>query len=584
MATNNQLLDISNQLSLTCFLNSLLKEYAQFAISEDRKKVIFPISNDANLEAEIQKYSELGCHNYTGRNYLEKNGIKTLLSFELFILQISDHLAVQMQSSEADKKMFVKRVFDSRNNILESLQFRLNHNNLFDPLSFDFVQAEQGLLIGHNFHPTPKIRDEFDLQDMQKYSPEFASKFPLKWILCHPNRVHHSLAKSFTNLKWTTELLQDEGLAQNQVVVKYLEQGFIPYPMHPWQYEVLKKDVDVASYFFMGEFIDLPVSPNKLWKPTSSLRSIYREDAPYMLKFSMTLKLTNSIRHLLAHEVGRGLQLRDVLNSTLGLEFQKKNPQFKVLTEPAFLAFKNKKGEIIEGSILLCRENLFEKENSSTKAVLATLTQKPIFGTGYIQRALEQSNDHLTADEKCMKWFDGYLHAVVRPLIDAQANYGIMMGAHQQNLILELKNGYPVKSYFRDCQGTGYSELGLTNFSALVDSVNPDCGNIVTSEMGNILFGYYLILNSTFNVISSLAEPDGNLEKKLIKKLFEFLMQSKMSNPKDTFFLDYLLTSPYLMHKGNFICSIKSINENTTENPFAIYCKIKNPLVEFVED
>ena len=75
----------------------------------------------------------------------------------------------------------------------------------------------------------------------------------------------------------------------------------------------------------------------------------------------------------------------------------------------------------------------------------------------------------------------------------SQADYGLLFGAHQQNLLITLKDGYPDKVYFRDCQGTGYSHVArelLENGSSGEHHVD--------ETLGNRLFTYYLIINSTF--------------------------------------------------------------------------------------
>ena len=64
------------------------------------------------------------------------------------------------------------------------------------------------------------------------------------------------------------------------------------------------------------------------WKATSSLRTVFTENSPYMLKFSLSLKLTNSVRHLLPKEVDRGLQLYDVVKSAKFEDFKKDFEKF----------------------------------------------------------------------------------------------------------------------------------------------------------------------------------------------------------------------------------------------------------------
>lgn len=181
--------------------------------------------------------------------------------------------------------------------------------------------------------------------------------------------------------------------------------------------------------------------------------------------------------------------------------------------------------------------------------------------------------------ERAREWFRAYLRVAVRPLIDAQSRFGIAMGAHQQNLVLGFRDGLPDRAYFRDCQGTGYSELGFKNFRE-VPSIQRSNGNILTEEMGNYLFSYYLILNSTFNVITAIAGSGWVSEEELIEVYREMLREMRAANPPDLSCLDYLLSAKSLMHKGNFLCSVQNTNENTIENPLSIYLPVENPGAE----
>ncbi|MFN3454250.1 MAG: IucA/IucC family protein [Pseudobdellovibrio sp.] len=574
-----QLLKIADLHSATCFLNSLFKEWDGFVIDYDNESIKVALSKESYLEMPIKKISVLGRHKYTGDFYLVRQEERVLLNFDEMIELLSSHLENVFNADTSSLKLFKKRVLESRDNILKSIKYRLKNETVLKTNDFSFEDAEQALLVGHNFHPTPKIRDQFTDLDMQMYSPEFGAQFSLQWLLCSVEILHQGFAESFNEKMWTHELLKSEKL--NSDHLKSLDQGFMPVPMHPWQYDVLKQNKDVSYYIKSGKIIEFEREQRFLWKPTSSLRSLYRNDAPYMLKFSMTLKLTNSIRHLLVHEVERGLQMRDVLNTKKGQDYLKSQGLFQVISEPAYVALKDQEGSIIEESIVVCRENPFSKGSEKNKAVLATVAQDALLSheDSFIVNLLKNNSDPLSLKDKKKKWFQNYLKVVVKPLTLAATQYGIVMGAHQQNIVLDFENGYPIKAYFRDCQGTGYTELGFSNFSDEVRSLNRSNGNILSLEMANYLFGYYLILNSTFNVISVLADEKDLSEEDLIQDLRDYMSSLKAEGVKDEAFLNYVLESPYLMHKGNFICSFKSINENTTENPLAIYSKIKNPLI-----
>ncbi|RYZ82703.1 MAG: hypothetical protein EOP04_21525, partial [Proteobacteria bacterium] len=160
----------------------------------------------------------------------------------------------------------------------------------------------------------------------------------------------------------------------------------------------------------------------------------------------------------------------------------------------------------------------------------------------------------------------------------AQAQYGILLGAHQQNIIIDLKDGLPAGLYFRDCQGTGYSELGVKLYRNSVPGFAESVGNLLDETVGNHLFTYYVVINSTFGTIAALADSGGVDERDLLKLLREKLIALRSSEPRDVSCLNYLIDSPVLMQKGNFLCSISGMNENTTSNPHSIYNAMENPI------
>lgn len=562
---------LSHHHSATSFLNALFLEWK--GAERTTEQFIVPLKKNERIIIPLKKFSLLGRHHYQGEFFLEDAyGAQTELSFKALAKKICQHLAPEFGTTDVQIEDFLSRVNNSVRNIELSLSKRSKDIEDLYNSSVDFKAAEQGLFIGHTFHPTPKSRSEFSDADYEVYSPEMGGHFALEWILVKPEIFFQKLSSGFKHESWLTDLFVSEMGADK------LAQGFLPFPIHPWQKKFIFEHSDVASYLKDGLIKELGTT-DKQWYPTSSLRTIYSDHAEYQLKFSMNVRLTNSIRHLLVKELDRGLQVHDVFTHQLGLEFSEHNPQFQVIHEPAYAALKDKQDNPIQISLMMGRFNPFNEKNEAV--VLATLTQDhPHFEQNLIQNyiqkyATQEATDLNTASKL---WFIEFLIVALRPLLKAQSEYGILLGSHQQNMILEVKDNRPYKSYFRDCNGTGYTGMGYELFHSSVQSLVKENGNILEGEEANFLFGYYIIINSTFNVISSIAHSGWISEEELVICLRNFLIDLKKENPKDSSFLDYLLNREALMHKGNFFCSFKDINENTESNPLAIYTEIPNPI------
>ena len=161
----------------------------------------------------------------------------------------------------------------------------------------------------------------------------------------------------------------------------------------------------------------------------------------------------------------------------------------------------------------------------------------------------------------------------------AQAKYGLLFGAHQQNIVVTLDEQLmPIKTYFRDCQGTGFSGLAKQLYGEVLLSDTADSGNLFENDTVIHLFTYYLLVNSCFNTISSLTLTKLLSEDEALKIYQEFLVQLKADNLPDPRVVDYLLDAEHIWSKGNFFCNLHAINENTMADPFLIYHPLQNPL------
>ena len=579
---------LSQKHSANCFLNSLFREWTAFSYEEELSTFVIKLKNNDQLVIPIKYYSLVGRHSYGDGFYTKnaKSGETVNISFQELKKIIIDQLSSYYETKLDQQNVFSKRVDDSVNNIKVILDLRKDDiKDLYKASTISFKDAEQGLIIGHTFHPHPKSRDEFNNLDFKLYSPETGGAFNLHWFMVHSDIIHSNISKNFEEKNWSEDIfLKEMNFSKKYNELK--DKGYVAYPVHPWQKNILVKMPIIIDYFSNGLIVDMGESfeSSEKWHPTSSLRSIYNESSPYMLKFSLSVRLTNSVRHLLPLEVVRGLQVLDVFSTDKGAEFLKQYPQFNILFEPAFMSITDSNKNILNETIVALRLNPF-KNNSTQKIVLATLTQdNPIEGLSLIGTQIYRAKDsgHKDLNDVATEWFKKYLIIAVKPLLMAQANLGVLLGAHQQNLIIEIKNNMPFACFFRDCQGTGYSKTGFDIFSKDVDLMTMENGNVLEDVMANNLFSYYLIINSTFNVISTIAKDTGLSEEQFMKVLKSHLIQWQDAGVKDQSCFKYLLESPVLLQKGNFLCSFINMNENTIENPLGIYNSFPNPLFESV--
>ncbi|WPU64101.1 IucA/IucC family protein [Peredibacter starrii] len=561
--------------SATCFYNSLFLEWRQQRLGTFQgQNAFFVLLNpEQELVIPLKRHSRLGRHEYQGTFFIGTKGDYSSVSFSQSVELMLNVLA-KTEDEIQNIKNFVSRVKDSEENIRFSLKLRKSDfESIFTSLP-DFKDAERALFVGHAFHPAPKNKTGFNQIDAKLFSPECGGQFPLRWFWVANDMIYQKSSEVFEDLGWLNKMWKEEFPHRPAI------EGYQAFPMHPWQAQHILSMPIIQTYMKEGRMIEMnETGPD--WYPTTSLRTIYRENADYMLKFSLNVKLTNSMRHLLEHELLRGLQVHEVFNTTEGKTLLETHPGFNVVFEPSYYAIKDENGAPIKETFVVCRENSF-KSDKVKHVVLAVLTQDhPDFKENLLQTLIkkyaeENKTDYAQASEK---WFELYLKNAVAPMLDAQKNFGILLGAHQQNLIIGIENNLPVKATFRDCHGTGYSPLGFELFGKSVKSIDIDNGNILNYEIANYLFTYYLIINSTFNVMTAIAQGNAVSEEKLIHQMRSFLEATLAEDPKDPSCIQYLLNDKVLQHKGNFLCSLRNINENTAKNPLDIYVQIPNPFL-----
>ncbi|ESX26193.1 IucA/IucC family C-terminal-domain containing protein [Mesorhizobium sp. LSJC264A00] len=176
-------------------------------------------------------------------------------------------------------------------------------------------------------------------------------------------------------------------------------------------------------------------------------------------------------------------------------------------------------------------------------------------------------------------WFERFLHAAIEPFIVAFSEFGLLFGAHQQNLVVGLSGGWPNALYFRDCQGTGYVEEFLPRLREFVPEAGQAGDHVFPAEAAAKLFGYYLVVNGAFAAVAALAAAGLTNEDDLLAIFRRSLERLAATPMADRSCVDYLLNAPTLAAKGNFLIALRDINENTeVTDPLAGYVELPNPL------
>ncbi|MDE1462821.1 IucA/IucC family protein [Spartinivicinus poritis] len=578
---------IQADISINCFLNSFLRESKAVTwqkSSANQEVAIVPLNNGQQLiYIPVSYHSALGIHEYQLPLKLVSQSEKSeekLLNFNEFLQLIINDVDIVGDLTNEQKSIFIQRVVESRANTQAAIAARDNLQAIYSG-ELNFAQAEQGLIAGHSVHPAPKSREQFSEEDARLFAPEHQAKFALYWFAVSPSITitdstgHYGISERIQQL-----LTADTQLSE--AVFGKVPENYLLLPVHPWQAKLLLNTADIQQYQERGLLVNLGAIGEN-WYPTSSTRSLYSPGLPYMLKFSLSVKLTNSIRNLSLKEVIRGTRLQQVFDTEKLCSFGQQYASFKVMQEPAFIGLINSEGEVIAESLVALRDNLLMHTPQEEAVVLATLTQQhPLAADSLIADRVKTvaSHKNISISQAAKYWFNQYCKYVVEPLFALQANYGIVLLAHQQNIVLKMERGEPVGMYYRDCQGTGYTELAYQLFpEQLIDDAQmPE--NFWNEDKVRRYFPYYLIINSTYNTIAAVSSRCAVSEVDLLHILHGCLKQLQSQGVQDSFCLDFVLQNATLRSKGNFFCYLQNYNENSIPDPAVIYFDLENPIAK----
>ncbi|KLU99296.1 IucA/IucC family protein [Photobacterium aphoticum] len=431
-----------------------------------------------------------------------------------------------------------------------------------------FLVAEQALYVGHWLHPTPKSRQGMLDHHHATYAPECGGCFQLHYFRVHASLISQRSALTVTAEEMLSTALETERLARP---------GYVVLPIHPLQAQWLLHQEALIPWFAQGMIVDLGrTGPS--FSATSSVRSLYHPDLPWMLKFSLPVKITNSLRVNKRHELDAGVVMA---NLSRKLPFFADHPTFQLVTDPAYITV-DLPGQPESGFEVIVRENPFRHGLEEETVTVAALTQAPLPGQDSM---LKQLIDTLTtvscpAAVAASKWFARYWDCAIAPMIRLYDEHGIALEAHQQNSVVTFEQGYPKTYYFRDNQGFYLSAAYRDELTAFEADTGMVHDLYFDDAMIRDRFTYYLFVNHLFAIIGRLGADGLQQEAVLLafvrQRLLQLLGEMKGAGRP---FLQGLLARPSWPFKANLLTRVEDIDELLTDNEQAVYAWMPNPLL-----
>ncbi len=570
--------EIAENATMQSFLNCYLRETGNFkeeTAAGSVKTISCALSNQGiDLIIDVKYWSETGRHLFDFPIYYHTGNETKPIDYVTLASLITKELALENNQEEAEDEL-IMRVILSCKNIKKYLEHRLADSNYLSSRQFNFIEAEQSLIFGHLLHPTPKSKQGITEEEDNWYAPEMKGEFQLHYFWAAEGYVNQD-----SSLKASAEEMIKENLAE-EVIKTEGEGAWIP--AHPLQArELLKKSsvqhmLDEGTIRYFG-----PMGPK--FTATSSFRTVYSPQSKYMYKFSVPIKITNSLRMNQQKELDRGVEVSRLLQTTLGEDLNRQFPNFNVISDPAYISV-DIPGENEVRLDCILRENPFYNDDANV-ILAAGLGQDHPYGeqtrlysiiTGLAERA------NKTTQQVSEDWFERYLFITLDPILWLFENYGIALEAHQQNSMVQLKDGYPERFYYRDNQGYYFREKKADHLKALLPGLNEKSDTICADSIAEERLRYYFVFNHLFGVINGFGTNGLVPEENLIQLLRERLEEHKKHTTESKQLLDSLLENDDLPCKANLLTRFHDMDElvGSLETQ-SVYTSVTNPIAKKV--
>ena len=574
--------EIAEQATMQSFLNCYLRETENYewplsqkapAGGDARRIIRIPLTRQKiTIDVPVRYWSLTGRHlfdfpiSYQAEGYEDDH---TLDYVTMTSLLVKEWLIGNGQEFSEDE--LVLRVLLSCKNMKDYISARANNHNQLLEETFDFIDAEQSLLFGHLMHPTPKSKQGLTEQQDRTYSPEYKGRFQLHYFSAVPQIIEQESALDRSAAELIFDDMQQADGAE--LLEKEWHKGRKLIPVHPLQAAAVREDSEVQALLASGKLKYLGPA-GALFTATSSFRTLFSETSAFMYKFSVPVKITNSLRFNQPKELARGVEVARLLETNLGDQMKANHPQFHMMKDPASINLTLDKE--ISGFEVALRENPF-CENSKQASLVAGLVQDHAYGGKSRLHSIIQdvsTREKRTVEDVSMEWFRKYLSISLDPVLWLYTNYGIALEAHQQNSVVRLEDGYPKEFYYRDNQGYYFCQSKADELTRLVPSLNEKSDTICADDVAEERLRYYFFFNHLFGLINGFGVSGLIEEEKLIDHL-----RTRLTAYLPSSLIHSLLEESRLPCKANLLTRLYDMDE--LEGPMeaqSVYTTIENPL------
>lgn len=337
-----------------------------------------------------------------------------------------------------------------------------------------YLQLVEGSMVeGHPGFVANAGRGGMSEAELEAYAPELGESLQLVWLAA---RREACVAATSTDLPefpdCVDELLGPVSAAWFRCQLRALgrdPQGYVPLPVHPWQWNnrlvtAFAEDIARGDLVFVGY-------DHELYRPQQSLRTLFpvsQPELPYVKTATAVLNM-GFTRGLSPTYMRDTPAINDWLRDTLGRDADFAAHGVRLLREIAAVGYVgdvyHRTGQEGPGRPAGSGESGDSGAKTAYHKMLAGLWRSspiPLLAEGCVAASLaavlhrDPSGRPLAAQwihqsgHSARQWVAALLRVYLRPVIRALDGYGVAFMPHGENVVLELRDGLPVGSFFKD--------------------------------------------------------------------------------------------------------------------------------------
>ncbi|WP_459193179.1 IucA/IucC family protein [Halosimplex sp. J119] len=464
----------------------------------------------------------------------------------------------------------IKRFFSDRNGGIPSF-----HEGL------SFVDAEQSLLYGHLLHPTPKSREGIAAYDTADYAPELRGSMRLRYFAVDPKLVSEWSAKETSATDWVAAGLREADTELPARCKAAIDDGRRLIPVHPWQADSLRSQEYVREAISDGHLADLGTFGPSFY-PTSSVRTLWSPETPYMVKSSLGVEITNAKRTTPRSKLRLAVAVAELLDTGYGDRLAAAYPRFSLLADPAAVTVDVGPG-VESGFETVLRENPFAGSRAENVAAVVALCQDRPNGPPLLSEIVRQiaEREGRSTATVAREWFRKYLAVTVRPAVWSYFELGVGFEAHQQNTVVKLDtDGWPKAGFYRDNGGYCFPESRYDRVDTWVPGLDERVETVCADAVTDRCLRYYLFINNAFGVVNALGVGGVVEESTLLADLRSEVSSLAEDEPPASNLVSALLEDRQIPCKGNLRTRFAGCDELASSlDAESVYIDIENPLV-----